>query len=134
MNANAIVRNMSIDLLLDIDNPVISWFNELWDNIICVETDIHHTNGGELIYYTTSGIDNKIIFYQDNSYNVFWCHHTNFWSGMSHVTNCQDPEVQVITKFLVENKLNKSIKPPAYGVRDYCPIVNAALCRFLAKF
>jgi len=129
----AIVRNMSIDLLLGIDNPIITWFGYLWDKIKCIETDVHHSNGGEFIYYTTSGIDNKIIFYQDNSHNVFWCHHTNFWSVLQNICNYSDTDVQSIIKFLVESKIEKSISLPRYGVRDYGPYQDEALQRTLSK-
>lgn len=103
-------RSLLIDLLLENPNPIIVWFNSICDNLHTIETNIHHTKGGEIVYYIINNLgEAKWIFYQDNN-RYFWTSHIRYWHVLtSEFYITPHYEAQSITKILVENVLRRNI-------------------------
>ena len=114
---NPLVRQMQIDLITDVHNPIVEWFNDIWSKLYVIEINVYN-DSSELIYYIDNNvIDNKPkhwIFYQDKKDNSFWCNYDHYWSILKTKSNLTYTDIQYITKFLVENALNNSIATPGF--------------------
>lgn len=115
MNINPAIRELKIALITGEPNYILDWFNDLWNKLTVVETDIYHDNGGgEFIYYLKDGYDIKWIFYYDKPNNLLYCEWCNFWSILRDKFNLEyiEPtgldEVLIVTQLLLENALGVS--------------------------
>ena len=103
-------RQLSIDLITDTPNDIITWFNDLWSRMHVIETEVYYRNGGELIYYIINDNQKEYIFYHDKKYNSFWCSHYRYWTILESKFNLSYTDIQDVTEILVENALNHKIK------------------------
>ena len=109
---NSILRQLNIDLITDTHNPIIDWFNDLYIQLNRIETNVFHTDGGEIIYYIIVDDIKKFIFYQDNENDRFLCNFLLYWMIIQREFDLMYTEVQNITKVLVENALSNSVATP----------------------
>ena len=110
---NSIIRQLKIDLITDTSNAIINWFNDLWSKLYIIETDVHHNDGGEFLYYMNN--DEKYwIFLRDDKKEKFWCNYSNYWSLLESKFNLNYGDIQELTKFLVENALNNTVATPGH--------------------
>ena len=123
---NPLIRQLKIDMITDAYNPIIEWFNSIWNDLYVTETSVYHNNGGELIYFILNNDVKKIIFYQDDSNENFWCHYDNYWSILESKHKLNYKDIQSINKFIVENGLNNSIGTSIHKIgKNYLTINNA---------
>ncbi len=114
IDTDALIRQINIDLITDRPNPIIEWFNVLWDQLYIIETDVYHNNGGEFIYFQIIDEQKKMIFYQDNNNSKFWCNHNQYWSILTSKFNIGYVTIQSLTKVLVENALTNNVIETAH--------------------
>jgi hypothetical protein len=117
---NTIIRQVQIDLITEASNEMLDWFNEFWDLLEVVETNVYHKDGGEVIYYYSSSKANKQpIFLIDIRFHVLWCN-TLFWRCIeNHIKKannekCNSEIIQDTIKLILENKLNTTLPIPDY--------------------
>ena len=132
MNNNSIVRQLNIDLITDEPNPLLNWFNSIWSQLNIIETDVYHNDGGELIYYKIFDNVEKMIFYQDNKNDIFWCSYDNYWSILENMLIRDYYIIHDITKLLVDNALNTVTTIIILYEQRY-PIVGNALKKSLSS-
>lgn len=104
---NKIARNLQIDIIMDNHNEIISWFNELCDNINVINIGVYNRRGKELIYYNNV---NKFIFYLDLEEGDFWCDQELYWNILVNRFKLSYIEAQEVTQFLFYNRFNLSDK------------------------
>jgi hypothetical protein len=116
-------RSILIDLLLDHPNPIIDWFNSIWNNIQTLETNIFNKDGGEIIYYIITDFgEAEWIFYQNND-QYFWTSHTNYWHKLNSEFGLRAHfGAHTVTKILVVNVLGHNVAATA----DYANYAIAA--------
>lgn len=104
--SNAYVRKIQIDLIADVPNSIVEWFDELWSRLSIVETNVYHHRGGEIVYYLTHQDEhfNRWVFYQDNADDKLWCSYNRFWRIIERDFPTYD-DVQAVTKFLIERAI-----------------------------
>ena len=106
MENNSISRQLKIDLITDTPNDIIVWFNELWLQILVIETNVYHNNGGEIIYYINDNHNKQWIFFREDITNQFWCNYNYYWRILDNKYDIKYSDIQCVTKVLVENVLN----------------------------
>ena len=108
------IRQIQINLITDASNPIIEWFNSIWNRVHVIETDVYHKGGGELIYYIIIEGKKQWIFFRDDKNTKFWCNHDHYWSYFYSNFTTKYTDIQDITKLLVDNALNNSVATPNY--------------------
>ena len=109
-----IIRQLKIYMISEESNPILEWFNDLWNKLSIVETNVYHKDGGEFIYYYIEDDKKQWIFFQDNKNDKFYCNYKHYWLILSSNFKLNSIGVQSITKFLVENALNNSVATPCF--------------------
>lgn len=110
---NPAVRRLQIDMIADTPNPIIEWFDDLWNKLTVIHMNVYHTKGGEYIYYLNDGYDNQWIFYRDDNTNVFYCNWFEVWRVLgTRFSLDYNDEVPVVVQMLIENKLGIPIITP----------------------
>jgi hypothetical protein len=104
----ALSRQVQIAIITDMPNPIVDWFNGIWNQLDIIETDVYHSNGGEIIYYRTIDGKKTMIFYQDDDSGKFWCNYIHYWIILTENYNLSYKEIQSITKILIDNALNNN--------------------------
>lgn len=108
MNIDSIIRQLKIDMITDQDNnPILLWFNELWDKLSIIDKGID----ADYLYYNK---ENKCLFVEFD--DRFWCDYDLYWQVLYYTFNLTASQVQKITKLLIESKLNRTIPFPVYQV------------------
>ena len=123
-------RQLKIDLITSDYNPIIEWFSDIWFKLSMVEANVYHNDGDEFIYYISND-PKQWIFFRDDKNNKFWCNHTKYWVVFDSKFNITYTDIQAITKILVENALNASVKIPYY--MSSVPVENALNNAVIAK-
>lgn len=103
---DTLVRNLHIDLIMDNPNPIIDIFNGICDELSVVELNVYHKEGGEFIYYDKN---NEWVFFMDISDGVFYCSKTRYWNIIESQITTNYNFIRIITKIMIENKLNNTI-------------------------
>ena len=109
---NQLIRNIQIDLILGNSNPIIKWFNDVWDDLSLIEENVYHTDGKELIYFNSK---KEWIFFRDDKNDILWCNYERYWSVFRekfttlNYTKLNYTNIQGITKFLIEEALNNNL-------------------------
>jgi hypothetical protein len=126
-------RSILIDLLLENHNPIIAWFNSIWNNLQTIETNIFHMGGGEIIYYIVNDLgEAEWIFFQDNdryflSSHKRYRHELNSEFGLSAQFSAQN-----VTKILVESVLGYNIASyPTYANVSTATKIMYALSHYI---
>ncbi len=119
-----VLRKLQIDLITDTPNPIIEWFDILWDIIHVVEIDVYHKNGGEFIYYFPIGIQSSPVFFRDDNNNHFWCCNNNFWKILTDKYGVEVDHLYGITQFLLDTKYTKTT-PGSYefGILNHLDVL-----------
>jgi hypothetical protein len=105
MQKSALLRQIQIDLITDMPNPIVSWFSDLWDSLSKIEINVFHANGEEIIYF----IDNNIwpwVFYHNKADGMLVCNYDHYWSDFANDRSIQHADIKAITEFLVGRALN----------------------------
>jgi hypothetical protein len=114
-NTQEIIRSFTIDFITGNPNQYIEWFESMWSNLICIETNVYHDRGGEFIYvkwdkshpFTQNDIgDCGWIFFRDEGLGRFWVDNLRYWSVLNYDFLLPQDAIRMITKLLVEDKLN----------------------------
>ena len=131
---SSVVRQLQIDMITDTPNPIIDWFNDLWSNLHVVQANVYHDRGNEFIYYKIKHDMVLVIFYQDKKSYLFTGHYKYYWSILQDKFKLKYPDVQEVTKLLVESVMGTSIltTPRKIWSQDEC-IVSNALKHYLAS-
>ena len=106
------LRDIKIDLLMGNQNPIVNLFREITAGIRIINCDVYRNDGLEFIYYVPTKSEDKEwewVFYQDVENGNLWCNYTKYWSIFEYNLNLKYQEVQDLTKFLVEEALNREI-------------------------
>lgn len=127
-----IIRQVQIDLITGMPNPIIHWFNGIWYGLTSVHTNVFHNNGGEFIYYQRN-LDGhpKVVFFLDTNNGKLLYEETTFASIMRAQFNLGHIEENKITKKLVEDKLRISNIIPYSSVLSYHREVYDSLRKYL---
>lgn len=121
------LRQLKLDLITDMPNPLQEWFKVLWSQLYVVKTDAYHNNGSETIFYINVAGEKQWIFYQDH--NGFWCNYEYYWEKVANNVKGFFRDIQDITKLLVENSLGNTISIPNTDYSRSLKKVNQALLR-----
>lgn len=122
-NTQEIVRTLTIDFITGKPNQYIEWFESMWSNLICIETNVYHERGGEFIYvkwakpttFTPDDIgDCEWVFFRDDGMCRFWVDNLRYWTVMNYDFLLTQDAIRIITKLLVEDKLNNDCVPGEY--------------------
>jgi hypothetical protein len=106
------IRDIKIDLLMGVQNPIVDLFNEITAGIRIINCDVYRKDGLEFIYFVPTKSEGKEwewVFYQDARDGKFWCNYAKYWSIFESNFNLKYQEVQDLTKFLVEEALNREV-------------------------
>lgn len=108
----AILRRIKIDVITDNTNPIVEWFDKYWDGLLIFKTNIAD---GSIFYYKPRKSDDDIlpyrtIFYLNSKDDKFFCDNV-YWDEFGKMFNLSYTEVQLVTKFLTENKLGGTNMP-----------------------
>ncbi len=106
----AIVRKLQIDLISGTSNPIIQWFETLWNKLSIAKIDVLHRGGGERIYYYMDHNVEMPVFYSDKG--IFHMDDDNYWMIILMKFNLNYSTIQSISKILIEHHLNESIPDP----------------------
>lgn len=126
-STNSIVRQLKIDLITDTPNRIIEWFNDLWNTLCIIETNVYHKDGGEFVYYVVNDLGKQWIFFQDDKNEQFWCNYNQYWLILETNFNLEFIDIQSITKLLVENALNNNVATTVFKIEFICKTVENAL-------
>ena len=109
MDPTALLRTLQIDLILDNPNPIIEYFNDIWDKLSVIEIDVFHKNGGEFIYYGMHDVvkEHRWVFMRDDANDKFLACFFFYTDELTEIFDINIEEVPLLTKILVENALNK---------------------------
>lgn len=106
------IRDIKIDLLMGVQNPIVDLFNEITAGIRIINCDVYRKDGLEFIYFVPTKSEDKEwewVFYQDAKNGKLWCNYAKYWSIFESNFNLKYQEVQDLTKFLVEEALNREV-------------------------
>ncbi len=106
------IRDIKIDLLMGVQNPIVDLFNEITADIRIINCDVYRKDGLEFIYFVPTKSEGKEwewVFYQDAKNGKLWCNYAKYWSIFESNFNLKYQEVQDLTKFLVEEALNREV-------------------------
>lgn len=97
------IRQLKIDLITDNPNPIIEWFNDLWNSLEVVQVKVFHHYPGECVYYNKSTI--RAIFYLDTTDGRIlydYVHYSELFynQGFDYVSNA---ELEQITEILLSS-------------------------------
>lgn len=123
---NNLIRQIQIDLITNDTNPIVEWFNNLWNKLDVIKTNVYHINCGEIVYYL-NGNRKQYIFYQDDENDRFWCNSDHYWKILINDFNLNYNEIQTVTKLLVENALNKTVATPVPLVTKWHEMVENSI-------
>lgn len=112
IDSPAFVRQLKIDLISDTPNSIIDRFNELWNKLIVMQSDVFHSDGGEIIYYIMADGARQFVFYRDDTNGKFLCDYYIYWLPYVLIHDLDTEVIQAITKFLVDNALDTDIAVP----------------------
>ncbi len=127
------IRDIKIDIITGNQNQILNLFNKITKDIKIINCNVYNECGLEFIYFVPkSNKDYEWIFYQDVKNDRFWCNYTTYWSifeklGLNYL------EIQSITKYLVEEKINQDISYPLYEIVRTNHIVDDTLKQELSK-
>lgn len=124
----AILRKVQIDLLADIPNPIIQWFDALWKKLLVADTNVLHRSGGEQIYYYMDHNVEMAVFYKDKG--IFHIDDDNYWFILCNKFNLNYSTIKSITKILVEHYLGDTIADPDIDY-DLIGLIDQQLFRYL---
>lgn len=128
------LRDIKIDLLMGNQNPIVDLFNEITAGIRIINCDVYRNDGLEFIYFVPTKSEDKEwewVFYQDVENGNLWCNYTKYWSIFEYNLNLKYQEVQDLTKFLVEETLNREVGTTWLHKTSYSFRVEEALKREL---
>jgi len=103
------IRDIKMDRIMGIENPIDKKFQEIWNGLSILNCDVYNKDGYELIYFNSN---REWIFYQDSKNEHFWCNYERYWSIFELLNIGKYEDIQVITKYMVEDALNNSISAP----------------------
>ena len=111
-----IKRQLQIALILNTPNSIIDWFNEFWSTLNVVEVNVYHKKGGELIYYIIDNETKRAIFYRNDDRNIFTYDYSLYCVLLNKEISSYNINYKhkqpIITKTLIENKVNTNIGNP----------------------
>ena len=102
------LRDIKLDLLMGKENPIVDLFNQITKDLKIIKCEVYHKEGIEFIYFS----GDQWIFYQDCDYEEFWCNYDIYWSLFGSNFNLEHDDIQVITKYLVEEALKREMGTP----------------------
>ena len=126
------IRDIKIDLLMGVQNPIVDLFNEITAGIRIINCDVYRKDGLEFIYFVPTKSEDKEwewVFYQDAKSSKLWCNYAKYWSIFESNFNLKYQEVQDLTKFLVEEALNREVGTTTTVRGVVVPEVEEALNR-----
>lgn len=109
-----IVRQITIDMITGEYNPIIEWFDSIWENITIYEREFQ----GDVIYHDKI----KTCLFKEYD-DRFLCDYDLYWHRLHTKFDLNIGQEQAITKLLVESKLNKDIPVPEYKIALYLTII-----------
>ena len=119
------LRDIKLDLLMGKQNPIVNLFNQITKDIKIINTNVYNKDGLEFIYHK----DGQWIFYQDSKNEKFWVHYYKYWSLFESNFDLKYEEIQVITKYLVEEALKREVGTPSGRIGFFLALVEEALKR-----
>lgn len=108
---NPLVRQLQIDIITGVANPIIEWFNNLWNQLYVTMVKVRRNWGDEFVYYLKekqSGDDFVGIFYLDALHEKIYCDESKFWIKLEVDFGLAHSDVREVTKILLMGKLNVS--------------------------
>lgn len=110
MDTDALIRKLKIDMITEQPNELLSWFNDLYGNMIKIKARVFNNNGQEHIYFTKDVQDKIIaIFYFDYENGSSLCDYAYYWNILTYKFNLIHSEAQIVTLFLMEHVLKEKV-------------------------
>jgi hypothetical protein len=103
-DVDIITRNISIDILLDIENPLVTWFDEIWRNLAISKTKVG-IDQEWTVYYNIHGDYSWIFCHRENELKI----NPQYWTMMHIQFRFSNYEIEKITSHLAMYKLNCKI-------------------------
>lgn len=105
---NEKIRMLKIALITGIPNEISDWFKWFCKDLLMVETEVYHRNGGEFLFYKKG--DKNWVFFSDGE--RFWCNYQYYWMHLEYKFLFGYIEIECVSKLLIENLLGKDIGNP----------------------
>lgn len=112
MSTNCTVRQLTIDLITDQHNEILSFMEDLCNRLTKVNVKVYNKFGKEYVYYFTH-VDHKninrkkAVFYYDGSdNNKLYCDDRYFWDVLVSKFNLSPGNEIPVIKYLVDHYLN----------------------------
>lgn len=129
MDNSGIIRSIKIDLLLDNHNPIIEYYNNICESLVCVDLNVYHLDGSEQLYYINGTCEKEWVFYYDSTYGVFYCSPNHFLKALQNKFNIsQTSACFEITKLILWNFTNSGLirnKQIVVVSNDKCKLYSA---------
>ncbi len=133
---DSITRQLKIDMITDVPNPIIVWFNKYWKNLKVIQTDVYHNNGGEFIYYIINPSYKgsiQVMFFRDDAKGKFWVCNVFWRVTQQYVQNkynvLSDYQLtRIVIKLLVESTVDSHIGmplPESASLQKFHKVYNA---------
>ena len=121
------IRKINVDLITGDYNPIIEWFDNLWNKLLVIEIDVFHSDGGELVYYLIEENMKKIVFFRDDKNDKFWYNVKWWWWDMDNIQGMKYDDKESITRILIENRIGNSIGETWYILSGDMERINERL-------
>ncbi len=116
---SGVVRQVKIDLIIDRSNPIVDWFNSIWNGMAMVKCDVYQSGGQnqEVIYYKIdphTGVK-QWMFFHDIVFGSMWINYNHYWLILKE-KGFEYEEIRQITKLMLGNYVEKC--------KNYSPILD----------
>lgn len=123
---SSIERNIQIDLIMDNYNPIIEFFNSIWNTLDVIDLSVYNNDNDETIYYNKYG---EWVFYSDHK-DRFWCNFDRYYKLFGIRFNLDYEDIIKSTNVMLNNSLNRIIN----GYLDVAydrPAIEQALYKYI---
>lgn len=118
-------------MITDTPNPIIKWFDELWNQMQSINKVVFSYHCREEIFYIED-ISLEWILYVDYDTNVFRFNNPEFWEILKRI-NIGYSDIEPVVRFLwIENKLNL-ITNPLYIDNSTNEYIDGVMKRYEAE-
>lgn len=119
------LRQVKISMITGISNPITEWFDGLWKELYSTEVNVFNQDGGEIIYYTNSNGQIKVIFYHNTHDGNFLYDEATYNMVMTFKFGLSLSDTRLITKLLVDNVLGiTNSKPLSSNIKRHLEVYN----------
>lgn len=118
---NAVIRKLTIDMVTDSFNPIVEYFDSVWDQLYRFRTDVYKDYSNEYIYFYYSNQDigiKKWVFYLDEQTRILYYNHNNFGNHLCHKFDLIPDEADVIVSILFSKAMDMNILSSVMSASD----------------